>query len=230
MRITVISDTHTKHHQLTNDLIGGDLIIHAGDISSMGYFEEIKDFCNWYESLNQYDNSVFIAGNHDWGFQDNKVQISSLVDSYEWITYLEDSKLTFVNKEATEMCSIWGTPWQPEFHNWAFNLPRNGWELQEKWMRIPSDIDILVTHGPPFGILDVSSYGNVNAGCELLLEAVKVKKPKIHIFGHIHSGFGYQYVDGTHYINASMLDERYKYSRKPLTFDWNPQTNELEFL
>ena len=230
MRITVISDTHTKHHQLTNDLIGGDLIIHAGDISSMGYFEEIKDFCNWYESLNQYDNSVFIAGNHDWGFQNNKVQISSLVDSYEWITYLEDSKLTFVNKEATEMCSIWGTPWQPEFHNWAFNLPRNGWELQEKWMRIPSDIDILVTHGPPFGILDVSSYGNVNAGCELLLEAVKVKKPKIHIFGHIHSGFGYQYVDGTHHINASMLDERYKYNRKPLTFDWNPQTNELEFL
>ena len=230
MRITVISDTHTKHHQLTNDLIGGDLIIHAGDISSMGYFEEIKDFCNWYESLNQYDNSVFIAGNHDWGFQNNKVQISSLVDSYEWITYLEDSKLTFVNKEATEMCSIWGTPWQPEFHNWAFNLPRNGWELQEKWMRIPSDIDILVTHGPPFGILDVSSYGNVNAGCELLLEAVKVKKPKIHIFGHIHSGFGYQYIDGTHYINASMLDERYNYSRKPLTFDWNPQTNELEFL
>ena len=230
MRITVISDTHTKHHQLTNDLIGGDLIIHAGDISSMGYFEEIKDFCNWYESLNQYDNSVFIAGNHDWGFQNNKVQISSLVDSYEWITYLEDSKLTFVNKEATEMCSIWGTPWQPEFHNWAFNLPRNGWELQEKWMRIPSDIDILVTHGPPFGILDVSSYGNVNAGCELLLEAVKVKKPKIHIFGHIHSGFGYQYIDGTHYINASMLDERYNYSRKPLTFDWNPQTNELKFV
>ena len=163
MRITVISDTHTKHHQLTNDLIGGDLIIHAGDISSMGYFEEIKDFCNWYESLNQYDNSVFIAGNHDWGFQNNKVQINSLIDSYEWITYLEDSKLTFVNKEATEMCSIWGTPWQPEFHNWAFNLPRNGWELQEKWMRIPSDIDILVTHGAPFGILDVSGYGNVNA-------------------------------------------------------------------
>ena len=230
MRITVISDTHTKHHQLTNDLIGGDLIIHAGDISSMGYFEEIKDFCNWYESLNQYDNSVFIAGNHDWGFQNNKVQINSLIDSYEWITYLEDSKLTFVNKEATEMCSIWGTPWQPEFHNWAFNLPRNGWELQEKWMRIPSDIDILVTHGPPFGILDVSSYGNINVGCEVLLEAVKVKKPKIHIFGHIHSGFGYQHVDGTHYINASMLDERYNYTRKPLTFDWNPQTNELEFV
>ena len=230
MRITVISDTHTKHHQLTNDLIGGDLIIHAGDISSMGYFEEIKDFCNWYESLNQYDASVFIAGNHDWGFQDNKVQINSLVDSYEWISYLEDSKLTFVNKEATEMCSIWGSPWQPEFYNWAFNLPRNGWELQEKWMRIPSDIDILVTHGPPYGILDVSSYGNVNAGCEVLLEAVKVKKPKIHIFGHIHSGFGYQYIDGTHYINASMLDERYNYTRKPLTFDWNPQTNELEFV
>lgn len=230
MRITVISDTHTKHHQLTNDLIGGDLIIHAGDISSRGYFEEIKNFCDWYDSLTQYDASVFIAGNHDWGFQDNKVQINGLVDSYEWITYLEDSKLTFVNKEATESCTIWGSPWQPEFYNWAFNLPRNGWELQEKWMRIPFDTDILVTHGPPFGILDVSSYGNVNAGCEVLLEAVKIKKPKIHIFGHIHSSFGYQYIDGTHYINASMLDEKYSYSRKPLTFDWNPQTNELEFV
>jgi Icc-related predicted phosphoesterase len=230
MRITVISDTHTKHHQLTNDLIGGDLIIHAGDISSMGHIDEIENFCNWYDSLKQYDNSVFIAGNHDWGFQNKASHIRPLVDSYEWITYLQDSKLTFVNKDATEMCSIWGSPWQPEFHNWAFNLPRNGEDLKEKWFWIPNDTDILVTHGPPFGILDVSSYGNVNAGCELLLEAVKVKKPKIHIFGHIHSGFGYQYVDGTHYINASMLDERYKYNRKPLTFDWNPQTNELEFV
>lgn len=230
MRITVISDTHTKHHQLTNDLIGGDLLIHAGDISSMGYIDEIENFCNWYDSLKQYDNSVFIAGNHDWGFQNKASNIRPLLDSYEWITYLQDSKLTFVNKSGTEFCTIWGSPWQPEFHNWAFNLPRNGWELEQKWMSIPSDTDILVTHGPPFGILDVSSYGNVNAGCELLLEAVKVKKPKIHIFGHIHSGFGYQYVDGTHYINASMLDERYKYNRKPLTFDWNPKTNELEFL
>ena len=230
MRITVISDTHTKHHQLTNDLIGGDLLIHAGDISSMGHIDEIENFCNWYDSLKQYDNSVFIAGNHDWGFQNKASNIRPLLDSYEWITYLQDSKLTFVNKSGTEFCTIWGSPWQPEFHNWAFNLPRNGWELEQKWMRIPPDIDILVTHGPPFGILDISSYGNVNAGCELLLEAVKVKKPKIHIFGHIHSGFGYQYVDGTHYINASMLDERYKYNRKPLTFDWNPKTNELEFL
>jgi predicted phosphodiesterase len=229
MRITVISDTHKKHHQLTNDLIGGDLIIHAGDISSMGTIEEIADFCNWYNSLRGYSASVFIAGNHDWGFQ-NSIQVKGLVNSYEWITYLQDSSMTFLTKDLNESCKIWGSPWQPEFFNWAFNLPRNGEDLREKWFWIPNDTDILITHGPPYGILDISSYGGVNAGCELLMESVSVKKPKIHIFGHIHSAFGYKYHNGTHFINASMLDERYNYSRKPLTFDWNPQTNELEFV
>lgn len=230
MRITLISDTHTKHNELTNDLIGGDLIIHAGDISSMGYIDEIQNFCNWYNSLKQYDNSVFIAGNHDWGFQNKASQIRPLVDSYEWITYLQDSKLTFVNKGETEWCNIWGSPWQPEFLNWAFNSPRNGIDLENIWKAIPNDTDILITHGPPHGILDISSYGNVNAGCELLRVCVDKIKPKIHVFGHIHSEYGYKFHNGTHFINASVLNERYQYENKPITIDWDRETNELEFV
>lgn len=230
MRITLISDTHTKHNQLTNDLIGGDLIIHAGDISSMGHIDEIQNFCNWYNSLKQYDNSVFIAGNHDWGFQNKASHIRPLVDSYEWITYLQDSKLTFVNKGETEWCNIWGSPWQPEFRNWAFNLPRNGIDLENIWKAIPNDTDILITHGPPHGILDISSYGNVNAGCELLRVCVDKIKPKIHVFGHIHSEYGYKFNNGTHFINASVLNERYQYENKPITIDWDRETNELEFV
>jgi Icc-related predicted phosphoesterase len=229
MRLTFISDTHTKHHQLTNDLVGGDLIIHAGDSTSRGYEFEIKNFIEWFNGLDNYTHKIFIAGNHDWGFQTNPNMCNDLLKLNNNVTYLEDN-LEIIGTDYESSIKVWGSPWQPTFYNWAFNLPRNGEELKEKWDLIPNDIDILITHGPPHGILDVSSYGSVSVGCELLMESVMVKKPKIHIFGHIHSAFGYKYHNGTHFINASMLDERYEYSRNPITFDWNPQTNELEFV
>jgi Icc-related predicted phosphoesterase len=229
MRLTFISDTHTKHHQLTNDLIGGDLLIHAGDSTSRGYEFEIKNFIEWFNGLDNYTHKIFIAGNHDWGFQTNTNMCNDLLKLNNNVTYLEDN-LEIIGTDYESSVKVWGSPWQPTFYNWAFNLPRNGEELKEKWDLIPNDIDILITHGPPYGILDVSSYGGVNAGCELLMESVMVKKPKIHIFGHIHSDFGYKYHNGIHFINASMLDERYNYSRKPVTFDWNPKTNKLDFI
>ena len=71
MRITLISDTHNKHKQITTDLPGGDLLVHSGDISSMGYEHEIREFCKWFNNIEGYTHKVFIAGNHDWGFQDN---------------------------------------------------------------------------------------------------------------------------------------------------------------
>jgi len=229
MRLTFISDTHTKHHQLTNDLVGGDLIIHAGDSTSRGYEFEIKNFIEWFSGLDNYTHKIFIAGNHDWGFQTNPNMCNDLLKLNNNVTYLEDN-LEIIGTDYESSIKVWGSPWQPTFYNWAFNLPRNGEELKEKWDLIPNDIDILITHGPPHGILDVSSYGGVNVGCELLMESVMVKKPKIHIFGHIHSDFGYKYHNGIHFINASMLDDRYEYIRNPITFDWNPKTNKLDFI
>jgi hypothetical protein len=125
---------------------------------------------------------------------------------------------------------IYGSPWQPEFYNWAFNLPRNGKELQETWSNIPNDTEILITHGPPWGHCDVTPYGNLNVGCELLRVRVDELKPKIHVFGHIHSGYGYKFHEGTHFINAAVLGERYSYDNKPLTIDWDPITNKVEFI
>ena len=125
---------------------------------------------------------------------------------------------------------IWGSPWQPEFCNWAFNLPRNGWQLAEKWNFIPENIDILITHCPSFGNLDIVIGREDNLGCELLTERIKIVKPKIHIFGHIHSGYGYKFDGVTHHFNASVLNERYEYTNKPLTIDWNRDTNEIIFL
>jgi Icc-related predicted phosphoesterase len=239
MKITFISDTHSKHNQITKDLIIGDLLIHAGDISSMGYKHEIKDFCEWFDSLN-YDFKVFIAGNHDWGFLDREKfhvnrnleipqSTSDILNSFKTFTYLRDESID-VQIDDEKPIKIYGSPWQPEFFDWAFNLPRKGDELKSKWKDIPDNTDILITHGPAYGYLDKVIGRYENLGCELLTDRIKEIKPKIHVCGHIHSGFGYMFDGNTHFINASVLNEQYAYKNKPLTAEWNPETNEMVFL
>lgn len=228
MKITVISDTHTKHHQL--DLPGGDILIHAGDLMNAGYSQyEIKDFCRWFETQ-QYDKSIFIAGNHDRLFENEPELVEQILDEY-FVHYLQDSELTIGEKWETQV-KIWGSPWQPEFYNWAFNLPRCGSELEEVWSKIPIDTDILVTHGPPQGILDISGapYNEPNLGCELLRVKVDEQPPKIHVFGHIHGSWGYKFHNGTHFINAAVLGENYNLRKDAaITFEWDPETNKINF-
>jgi len=234
MRITLISDTHTKHEELmwdASDLPGGDLLIHAGDIMNSGFnSNDITSFCSWLDTLEQYDHKVFIAGNHDRKFEDKPEQALEIVNSYKNITYLQDDWVKVGIDE--EMAKIYGSPWQPEFYNWAFNLPKGGPDLMSKWEAIPKDTDILITHGPPQDHLDMSGppYNEPHLGCALLREKVDEQPPKIHIFGHIHGGYGYKFHNGTHFFNASILNERYEYVNKPITFDWDPKTNEITFL
>jgi len=229
LKITFISDTHTKHNQITKDLPGGDILIHAGDMSSMGYKHEIENFCKWFDGLDNYDTKVFIAGNHDWGFQNHPEQTMQIINSYKWFNYLQD-ELFMVGENYDDMIKIYGSPWQPEFHNWAFNLPRMGDQLKAKWDLIPMNTDILITHGPAWGYVDKVVGQTKNLGCELLADRIKVVKPKIHVCGHIHSGHGYVFDGDTHYINASVLDESYYYNNEPLSVEWDPKTNELVFL
>jgi Icc-related predicted phosphoesterase len=229
MKITFISDTHNKHKQVTSSLPGGDLLIHAGDISSRGYKHEIQQFCKWFNGLENYTVKTFIAGNHDFGFEQEPEMAKEVVGSYKDIVYLQDSFLGY-GVDTENYVKIYGSPWQPEFHNWAFNLPKYGWELEQKWDDIPEDTDILITHGPAFGYLDTVIGRYENLGCELLVNRIKKIKPKIHVCGHIHSGYGYVFDGDTHFINASVLDERYQYTQKPLTVEWDPVTNKLEFI
>ena len=231
-RITLVSDTHNKHKHVHNnglgDLPGGDILIHAGDISSMGYNHEITEFAKWFNLIDNYDHKIFIAGNHDWGFLERFDKAMEIVNSYKTINYLQDDWLQCGNDES--MVKIYGTPWQPEFCGWAFNLPKNGPGLASKWESIPEDTDILVTHGPAFGILDtVGGRRTEHLGCELLKERIAVVKPKIHVCGHIHTGYGYYFNGETHFFNASALNEQYTYAHKPFTFDWDPITNEINF-
>ena len=149
MKITFISDTHTKHEEIRKDLPGGDLIIHAGDLMNSGYEpQDIASFVNWYSSLltMDYKHRVFIAGNHDRMFEDNPELTEELINAYSGgLIYLQDQT------HVIDGVKIYGSPWQPAFYDWAFNLPRCGQDLMRVWNAIPKDTDILITHGPPFG-------------------------------------------------------------------------------
>jgi Icc-related predicted phosphoesterase len=196
----------------------------------MGYKHEIQQFLKWFNGLDNYTHKIFIAGNHDWGFQDDPNTCKELLEFYDKVTYLQDN-LKVLDEDSGTSVKVYGSPWQPEFYNWAFNLPRMGSELEQKWNDIPMDIDILVTHGPAWGHLDTVKFNpTFNLGCELLSEKIKTVKPKIHVCGHIHTGYGYKFIDGTHFINAALLDEQYTFTQKPITADWNPDTNEMEFI
>ena len=236
MRITFISNTHTKHGLIPmEDLPGGDLLIHAGDIMNSGYNKnDIHDFCTWFQSLKQYEDKLFIAGNHDRMFENYPLEANTIVNNYSNITYLQDDDFVIYrdgpNGDMPENnIRIYGTPWQPEFYNWAFNLPRCGQDLMRVWNQIPKNTDILITHGPPQDHLDVSGppHNEPHLGCALLRVKVDEQPPKIHVFGHIHGGYGYKFHNGTHFINASVLNEQYEQVNKPLTVDWNPETNDL---
>jgi hypothetical protein len=232
MKVTLISDTHNKHKHIHNnslgDLPGGDLLIHAGDISSMGYEHEITEFAKWFDGL-EYTHKIFIAGNHDWGFQTKPEKIKGNLSGYKTIEYIQDETITIQDGDGPSI-NIYGSPWQPEFYNWAFNLPTKGPELFSKWEAIPETTDILVTHGPAYGFLDdVEGRRGEHLGCELLTDRIKLIKPKIHVCGHIHTGYGHYFDGHTHFFNASLLNERYLYSHTPWSFEWDPITNEIDF-
>lgn len=221
-RITFMSDTHTKHKYVTPDLPGGDILIHCGDITNRGYMTEIRNFLEWFEGLSGYDEKIFIAGNHDFGFQDNPKECAKLLKEFPNVTYLEDTSVTI------DGIKIYGSPWQPRFYDWAFNVER-GDAIAQKWVKIPNDIDILITHGPVFGILD-QTYTKQRVGCEELYKRVNDIKPKIHACGHIHYARHIKQIEDTVYINACCLGEEYLYENAPITIDYDFDVNNWELI
>jgi Icc-related predicted phosphoesterase len=214
VKIVAISDTHGKHRNLV--LHEGDILIHAGDVSSMGKESEIKDFLNWF-SKTDFTYKIMIAGNHDFYFEkivDNAKVLEELIPAN--VIYLNDSGVEIENL-GQKTLRIWGSPIQPWFFNWAFNRNR-GEDIKRHWDKIPQNTDMLITHGPAYGILDKTTR-NESVGCEDLLEKVKEVKPIFHICGHIHEAYGYIKQSGTEFINASVLDENYNLRNKPIVFE-----------
>ena len=201
-KIICISDTHST----TPEVPSGDILIHAGDLTNRGNEAELRDQLAWLDSL-PHKHKIFIAGNHDFIFEIASDYAKYILKDYKSLTYLQDESINI------EGIKFYGSPWQPEFNNWAFNLKR-GDELKKKWELIPQDTDFLITHCPPKGILDFVKP--LNTGCEELLEVVSKIKPRYHVFGHVHEGAGKLEQDGITFINASVLDDKYKPYTTPI--------------
>jgi predicted phosphodiesterase len=205
VRIVCISDTHTYHDRLL--VPEGDLLIHAGDFTFRGRPREIEAFSDWLAGL-PHPHKIVIAGNHELLHEEDPPRAQACLRHG---VYLQDREVTVAGLR------IWGSPWQPEFCDWAFNLPR-GPRLAEKWGLIPKGIAILVTHGPPAQILDRTRSGE-EVGCADLREAVHRVRPRVHVFGHIHEGYGQREIDGTIYVNAASCDEAYRPIHPPVVID-----------
>ncbi len=207
MKIVAISDTHGLHNQL--QLPKGDLLLHSGDVAKRGSEQEIIAFLNWF-SQQDFQYKIFIAGNHDFFFEQTPVSaIAALIP--ENVLYLNDSGVTI------EGINIWGSPVQPRFFNWAFNRDR-GADIDQHWQLIPENTDILLTHGPPKGILDKTFQG-LAVGCEMLLNRIEQIQPKYNIFGHIHEAYGQVTKNNIHFINASVVNLRYMVVNPPVVFE-----------
>ena len=206
MKLTIISDTHNIHNQLQLD--SGDVLIHCGDFTRKGELNDVRSFASFIEQQN-FSHKIIIAGNHDFCFDDERKKEAELILRSCGINYLNDSSIII------DGIKFWGSPIQPWFHDWAFNRKR-GDEIRKHWELIPNNTDVLLTHGPPFGILDLCVHGE-RVGCKDLLEVIKDIRPKIHAFGHIHEGYGVTEIDGTKFVNACSLDERYKFKNPPIS-------------
>jgi len=184
MKILHISDTHAFHGFYPMDRFEGiNLVIHSGDCSNyMNPYknkEEVLNFLEWYKNV-PVANKIYVAGNHDTSIEKGLVTKSDFTDN--GIIYLEN--------EGTEIegLKIWGSPHTPSFGNWAFMKARH--KLHSVWENIPDDTDILIVHGPPKGIRDLSfnrEHVLEYCGCSALLKRCKKLNLKLMCFGHIHN-------------------------------------------
>lgn len=211
MRLVFVSDTHLRHSFIVPE---GDVLVHCGDFSMIGDARQISAFNEWLKDQ-PHRYKIVIAGNHDIGFEEAPEAARRLLSEP---IYLQDSSIVI------EDVKFYGSPWQPWFMDWAFNFPRGtvGREqARATWAKIPPQVDVLVTHGPPYGVLDrvVGSTSREHLGCRHLLARVKEVRPKIHAFGHIHSGHGTNRHGDTLFVNASICDEAYMPTLKPVVVD-----------
>ena len=222
VRLVCISDTHG----LTDGMVlpHGDILVHAGDFSNVGSRQDVVKF-NDFLSKQPHKHKIVIAGNHDVSFDAanyaklqpqfhartpvDPIEVKSLLTA---CTYLEDSACE------VEGLKFYGSPWSPWFGGWAFNAER-GEPIRKFWTAIPSDVNVLITHGPPIGHGDLCSDSQ-RAGCvDLLCEIQTRIRPNVHVFGHIHEGYGITTDGVTKFVNASTCTLRYKPTNSPIVVD-----------
>jgi len=192
MRILHFSDTHGKHNLLKN-LPKADVIVHSGDASFSGSDNEVLDFLNWFCDLD-YRHKIFVAGNHDDCLYGE--QIEGLPDNCYYLCHsgveIEDVK-------------FWGVPL------FVGDTLKDG-HTKQIMAQIPENTDVLISHSPPFGILDFDD--NINYGCPDLLNVTERINPRYHLFGHIHASHGIKKIGQTTFVNSSIMNGMYEFVNK----------------
>jgi Calcineurin-like phosphoesterase len=208
LRLVVLSDTHGRHRDL--EVPEADLLIHAGDFTRHGKEHEVAAFGAW---LAQQPHAVklVVPGNHDLLCQQDPERAREL---------LPGARLLLGEGGHFAGLSVWGSPWQPWFKDWAFNLPR-GPLLAEHWATAPADLDVLITHTPPAGVLDVT-WRRQAVGCEDLTAALSRLRPRLHVFGHIHEARGRALLPtGGLALNACNLNLLYRPAHPVWLLEWD---------
>lgn len=214
MKIIAVSDMHGRLPTIPEC----DLLLIAGDICSHGsthsqLFWLRKEFRIWLDQVPAKE-IVAVAGNHDWVFQKQPGQIPK----FRW-HYLLDRSIELNG------LVIHGSPWQPIFYDWAFNLSEE--ELAEKFALIPDNADIVVTHGPPLGFRDETPSG-LHVGSSALRRRIDQVQPALHVFGHIHHSHGTvkTHDSSTLFANVSVVDEDYAMVHNPTGFQLRQVTHD----
>jgi len=199
MRIACIADTHGRHKHVA--VPDGDILLFAGDFTGdhrRNAEQQLNVFNKWLGNL-PHEHKVVIAGNHDFYCQENHDLTKAMFTS---AVYLCD--------DVAEVggLKIWGSPFTPPFLDWAFMAGPD--DMRRRWSHIPDDVDVLITHGPPYGILDLVSpkFRRVgedpHVGCRDLGDALyRLSNLKLHVFGHIHESYGTWSNNGVQFVNAS---------------------------
>lgn len=202
IKIVAISDPHGMYDML--EIPKADIFICTGDFTNYGSWVENMKFFAWVRQL-PCKYKILVPGNHD-------LDIEANPGIYQK-TLLPKDTFLLINAGVNLMgLSFWGTPYTPEFFDWAFMLPRD--RMHEVWANVPPGIDFLLTHGPAYGILDKNAAGE-SCGCQALLKCIEEDKPRHHLFGHIHHSYGRK---GNAY-NCSILNDNYTLTNKPVVIN-----------
>ncbi|XP_048728338.2 metallophosphoesterase domain-containing protein 1-like isoform X1 [Ostrea edulis] len=234
IRFVCISDTHGKIERSPLCMPPGDVLLHAGDFTMRGQMKEIEKFDSYLGYL-PYKVKVVIAGNHDLTLDDDLSQLnmeSFGISKSDIKTHLKSkgiksvkqmlSHAVYLQDSSVSICGIkiYGSPWSPRHVTRMGFQCHRGQEIKKCWDQMPSDIDILISHTPPCGHGDISG-GDNNSGCVELLNTVQKRvKPKYHVFGHIHEGYGVTSDGYTVFINASICNKKYQATNPPIVFDY----------
>jgi Icc-related predicted phosphoesterase len=214
VRLVLTSDTHGL---LPPDLIlpPGEMLIHAGDATMMGRLDEVRAFAKWMRRQ-PHLHKLYVPGNHDFAFELNSpnhdIALAFMADA--GVTVLIDSLVTI------QGLRIYGMPWTPTFGRWAFMRDKSG--MERACAQIPDRLDILITHGPPYGILDRNGEGE-RCGSGALLERIKDTAPRLNVHGHIHPGHGMEMRYGTAFFNVAACDDRRQYVNPATVYDLEPK-------